>query len=84
MFFLRNRATLPIDENNSNEPSFESSENENPNFFLRKSFLNTEPFSGPEHLYENEAWAPEQAQIRLFNRKRGIAEEQISSPSGPQ
>lgn len=70
MFFLKNRATLPIDEENSNQPSIESNENENPIFFLKKSILNTEPYSGPEHLYENEAWAPEQPQIGLFDRRR--------------
>ena len=72
VFFLRNRVTLPIDEEKSIQPSIEPNENENPVFVLKKSFLNTEPFSGPDHLYENEAWAPEQPQIGLFSRRRGI------------
>lgn len=40
--------------------------------------------SGPETSFENEAWAPEYQSIRLFRRQRGTAEEQFSSPSGPQ
>lgn len=75
MFFLRNRATFNVDENNPNQPSLESNDNESPIFFLRKSFRDTELYSGPEHLYENEAWAPEEDQVRLFSRRRSITEE---------
>jgi hypothetical protein len=66
LFFLRNRATL-LSEDIDLNPSTLDALADNPIFFLPKGFIQSDFFSGPEFLFENEAWAPE-PQIRLFNK----------------
>jgi hypothetical protein len=74
MFFLKNRVSLPIEDRNLNSTS--ETPNETPIFFLYKSLRQIDFNSGPEHPYEDEAWAPEASQIGLFSKKRrSITEE---------
>lgn len=94
VFFLRKQNNLnnnpsPEQENPSvtlestdstAEPDFSSDSPTLYNRLFRKQNIQ----SGPETSYENEAWAPEYQSSRLFHRQRGTAEEQFSSPSGPQ
>jgi hypothetical protein len=71
VFFLNNRATLPVDEvaQTSLEPT------ENYTHLLQRLFRSSDTFSGPDPIYENEAWAPEPPQVRLFNKQRSLIEE---------
>lgn len=84
MFFLKNRATQSKDETTSSQSSFEPIKIETSVPFVPRFFRNSEPFSGPDYLYENEAWAPEEPQVRLFNKKWGITEDNSSQPSDTQ
>lgn len=84
MFFFRNRATQSSDEVSSSPSYSETNKHENPVTFVPRFFRNSEPFSGPDYLYENEAWAPEESQVRLFNKKWSIIEDNSSELSGPQ
>lgn len=40
--------------------------------------------SGPDVLYENEAWAPENEFVGLFRKRRAQVEEQTSPTSDPE
>lgn len=55
------------------------------NSTLLSKFLRSQKiYSGPETLYEDEAWAPEYQTVRLFHKQWGTDEEPISSPSDAQ
>lgn len=84
MFFFKSRATQSCDEVTFSQSSSEPIQFETPVPFVPRFFRNSEPFSGPDYQYENEAWAPEEPQVRLFNKKWGITEDNSSQPSDTQ
>ncbi len=84
MFFLKNRATQSNGETTSSQSATEPIKIETSVPFVPRFFRNSEPYSGPDYLYENEAWAPEEPQVRLFNKKWSITEDNSSQPSDTQ
>jgi len=89
MFFLKKRS---FDNPEPNENAAISSQNlntadlqspPNPNLLGRLSLFQNFRFP-PDSPFENEAWAPETTNVRLFHKDWSIEEEQISSSSGPQ
>lgn len=60
-----------------------SSSGHNATLFHKLFGRETLPYAGPDHSYENEAWAPE-PYVGLFRKKRAVAEEQLPSKTDAQ
>ena len=91
MFFKRHLKTTTPSNNNTESPDVKMvSENEvaeetnlDQSLFGASSLFNKfrNQNSGPDVLYENEAWSPENEYVGLFRKRRTQVEEQPSPTS---
>lgn len=65
MFFLKNRGVTSAKEATS-LPSQSGPRRNGRGFFLFKSSQGLDLYSGPDFLYENEAWAPDNQQNKAL------------------
>jgi hypothetical protein len=67
MFFLKNRGVTSGKTTASQQVPSEPRKN-GKGFFLFKPSHESNLYSGPDFLYENEAWAPDYQQTRLYDK----------------